>query len=339
MGAETAISWADATFNIAIGCQKVSEACAHCYAERDMENPRYGARFRGAWGPAETAKRYTLSDTYWKQPAAWQRKAAGEGRRLRVFCSSLCDVFEDHPVLEEQRTRLWPVIAATPSLDWLLLTKRAEHAARVWPWASLREAPSNVWLGVSVEDQATADERIPLLLQTPAAVRWISAEPLLGPVDLRHLDILPRLREQFSRFVASQGGDADKEARQIVGPAWVDSLTGDFSDGEDCGKDQGLDWIVAGGESGPHARPMHPDWVRGLRDQCQTAGVPFFFKQWGEWAPTIHAGRITNNETGETAALRDGGPMVRVGRKQAGRELDGRTWDEVPALPAERMWG
>ncbi len=173
----------------------------------------------------------------------------------------------------------------------------------------------NVWLGVSVENQAAADERIPLLLQTPAAVRFISAEPLLGPVDLEHC-IVER----------QGGGDADDE----IETWWKSALDGSdiwhsddgaVSDGPDYGK---LNWVICGGESGPGARPMNPDWARSLRDQCAAAGVSFFFKQWGEWAPTDF--EISN--TGFT--IPGDGAMARVGKKAAGALLDGWEWKQFP---------
>jgi protein gp37 len=158
--------------------------------------------------------------------------------------------------------------------------KHPEVNAPGWPLP-------NVWLGVSVENQRAADERIPLLLQTPAAVRFLSCEPLLGPVDLKPY-LEPYIRTKH---------DGSKR-----GTVWADP---------------GIDWIIVGGESGPGARPMHPDWVRGIRDQCVAAGVPFFFKQWGEWKLSWMAGEYQ---------------WMRVGKKAAGRLLDGRTWDELPVV-------
>jgi protein gp37 len=173
----------------------------------------------------------------------------------------------------------------------------------------------NVWLGVSVEDQKTADERIPLLLQTPAAVRWISAEPLLGPIDLCTSD------------------PNDEEWRSFL------------LDDDDFG--DGLAWVVVGGESGPNARPMHPDWARSIRDQCTVAGVPFFFKQWGEWAPVIDEDGYFRSEgfgkadgaylmsSGRWHTFSAGhqhGDVFRLGKKKAGRLLDGHEWNEMPEV-------
>ena len=235
------------------------------------------------------------------------------GGRRRVFCASLADVFEDRQSLVEPRTRLYRLIHQTPNLDWLLLTKRPQNVAglnaRFACEVDTYEAEAfskvwmrRIWLGVSVEDQARADERVPLLLQTPAAVRFLSIEPLLGQVNLHGR----------------------------LGPAV-------FS-GTKCW-DRGIDWVIAGGESGPSARPMHPDWPKSLRDQCLAAGVPFFFKQWGEWAPIAYGTpdgkqllKVTCN--GKTEIIVGDGAdsinMRRVGKKAAGRRLDGREWNEFP---------
>lgn len=170
----------------------------------------------------------------------------------------------------------------------------------------------NVWLGVSTEDQKTSDERIPLLLKTPAAVRWVSAEPLLGPIDLA------RVRHSLRG-----------ESFEITSV-----LKGDDGFGLNAIRHR-LDWVVAGGESGPNARPCHPDWARGLRDQCQSTGVAFFWKQWGEWVPLD---QILEKEPEDfdrrthhfSDGLNCGTTVHRIGKKAAGRLLDGRTWDEYP---------
>ena len=259
MGEITGISWADSTFNIAIGCEKCSEGCANCYAERDMENPKYGSRFKGAWGPERF--RYTLSDGYWKKPLTWQRKAAKEGRRIRVFASSLCDVFEQHALIDSQRARLFDLVQQTPNLDWLLLTKRIERAAALWPWKSQDEAPRNLWIGTTVENQARAIQRLPWLLRIPAWRRFLSCEPLLGSIDL---------------------------------------LYSGFNGADSFGTIPGLHWIIAGGETGNAARLTNPNWVRFLLDQANLAGIPFHFKQWGEWRPAIE-GDAFNTLDGRTS--------------------------------------
>lgn len=270
MSEATKISWCDSTWSPWRGSAKVSPGCANCYAETlSRRNPAV----LGEWG--KDGKRVINAD--WRKPLAWDRAAKRDGVRRRVF-PSLCDVFEDRPDLDGPLARFFQLIHATPNLDWLVLTKRPElWLDRVWAatriarhvygsdwwidhldgWGNLNDPFPNVWLGVSVEDQDSADARIPLLLRTPAAVRWISAEPLLGPVDLMQLD------------------DHSRGGLTIYG--W-NCLYRNPTFGR-----PGIDWVVVGGESGPNARPMHPDWVRSLRDQCADSGVPFLFKQWGEW--------------------------------------------------------
>jgi protein gp37 len=286
----TKIEWCDFTFNPWIGCAKVSAGCANCYAETLMDK-RYG---RAKWGPNGT--RVKTSAANWKKPLKWNRDAARDGVRRRVFCASLADVFEDRNELIAWRDELFALIAETPHLDWLLLTKRPENVNRLvaqlcWPDTGRLMPyglPTNVWLGTSVENQEQADKRIPELLKVPAAVRFLSMEPLLGPVKLNSVQY-------------NNGGSG--------GGVLLDVLGGEFStiagSGYKCGR---IDWVIVGGESGPNARPMHPEWARSIRDECQAAGVPFFFKQWGE-----HDG----NEK-------------RVGKKAAGRLLDGCEWSEFP---------
>ena len=178
MGETTGISWCDSTFNPWIGCIKVSAGCAHCYAER--ETKRWG---KDLWG--SQAERQITSAGYWKQPLKWQAQAARTGGAWRVFCGSFCDVFEDHPAVEWTRVVLWGLIEQTPNLMWLLLTKRPENMRRFLPMRWLEGgAPDHVWLGVSAENQATYRERVSQLAAIPARIRFVSAEPLLGPIDL-----------------------------------------------------------------------------------------------------------------------------------------------------------
>ncbi len=261
MGEQTAIQWADHTFNPWRGCTKVSPGCDHCYAEAwSKRNPAQ----LGVWG--DDGSRVIAADAYWRAPLRWDRLAAEAGERHRVFCASLADVFEDRPELERPRERVFETILATPNLDWLLLTKRPELARQVlssdaWldalideHWLDDEVGPRaswplpNVWLGVSAEDQARADERIPILLDTPAAVRFVSYEPALSPVDFT-----PWLNR----------------------PARVDEVL------------PRVDWVIVGGESGPHARPFDIQWGCVAVDECRKAGVPVFVKQMG--AQPIHA--------------------------------------------------
>jgi protein gp37 len=180
-----------------------------------------------------------MSPAYWRQPLKWNKVAEKAGERQRVFCSSMADVFEDHPTTAGELVKLWPLIRATPNLDWLLLTKCDERIAQSLPADWSVAAYPNVWLGVSVEDQSST-KRIVKLLEVEAARRFVSCEPLLGPVQI---------------WLRTRNG-----ASVNLGPV----ATGG-----------GIDWVICGGESGPKAQPMHPDWVRGLRDQCFAAGCRF----------------------------------------------------------------
>lgn len=304
----------------------MSSGCANCFAEA------MSSRFRKAqWGPAGT--RVRTGTAAWAAPLKWNRRAERTGRRERVFCASMCDVFEDHPAIpSEWRWELWELIRRTPNLDWLLLTKRPENVQRMWSDQTEYGCGNqimfpNVWIGTSVENQATANERIPHLLRIPARVRFLSAEPLLGPLDLRNIKLGP-----------SSFGDAlTGFDRNVVG------------NGVPIHNSNGVHWVICGGESGPNARPTHPDWARSLRDQCQAAGVAYFLKQWGQWGPGVNligdTKRISRELMGAMACAPDGtvAPLVegnavtgtgeilaRKGKAAAGRLLDGREWNQFP---------
>ena len=246
------IEWCDHTFNPWIGCTKVSDGCKHCYAEAMMDK-RWG---KVQWGPTGTRQR--TSAAIWCKPFQWNRQAEQQGRRYRVFCASLADVFEENPQVSEWRVDLFRLIQQTPHLDWLLLTKRPERIV----YEITKFMPCvlpNIWIGTSVENQEAADSRIPELLKVPAKVRFLSMEPFLGPVDL----------------------------------GW--SLYPDFAadDPRHFPKRNGVEWVIVGGESGPKARPMSIEWVRNIRDSCKAASVPFFFKQgsaanWGNYKDFGH---------------------------------------------------
>ena len=314
MAENSNIEWTDHTFNPWIGCQKVSPGCDHCYAEtwdaRGLQGqaPRWGAH----------AARTRTSPANWRKPLAWNKAAQAAGTRARVFCASLADVFDNHPSIKhEWRDDLWKLIQATPHLDWLLLTKRPQNVPRLVPgWMGPSSWPSNVWLGTTVENQTEAERRIPHLLDVPAPVRFLSCEPMMGPVDLERV--------------------------------WMDRVQHRFGDSANL---PGLSWVICGGERGPGARPMLPDWARSLRDQCAAAGVAFHFKQWGEWAPdtgptkggdpVMHGAPCAtwNGESWDHHADGYAAPIVgnhntiyRVGKKLAGRHLDGRTHDEFPQV-------
>jgi protein gp37 len=270
MAENSKIEWTTHTFNPWTGCTKVSPACDHCYAEGWAKRSGHVE-----WGPHGDRRRTKT----WNNPVKWNREAEGAIERPRVFCASLADVFDNHKSIQpEWRADLWALITATPNLDWLLLTKRPQNIKRFIPssWEA-RGCPDNVWLGTTVENQEEAERRIPHLVAVPARVRFLSCEPLLGPLDLS-----PWLAvEQITL-----GGR----------PHWTER-------NYEVSK---LQWIITGGESGSNFRPANPDWFRSLRDQCQAASVPFLFKQWeGVSQPIIKAkGRALDG------VIHDGYPLA-----------------------------
>ncbi|PRH13499.1 phage Gp37/Gp68 family protein [Burkholderia gladioli] len=331
MSENSKIEWCDHTFNPWIGCTKISPGCDNCYAEAMMDTRLHKVK----WGPR--GQRVRTSAANWREPVRWNAKHeeffAAHGRRQRVFCSSLADVF-DNAVDPAWRADLFRLIADTPNLDWLLLTKRIGNVAGMVQdvadrlfFEAKRPAilPDNVWLGATIVNQAEADRDIPKLLAVPASVRFLSIEPMLGPIDLLWPETL-----------------------------WPDGPTRCCS-GHECGCGgqpidpwliYGVNWVIAGGESGPGARPAHPAWFRSLRDQCAEAHVAFFFKQWGHWTPGVNVERHTG--VVQTACLfgdewiigeenlasyghaADEPDLYGMGKKGAGRHLDGRTHDEFP---------
>lgn len=388
MSGLTNIEWADSTFNPWEGCTKVGPGCDHCYAEN--RNARFGGGTAPNWGQGAGRKRF--SDDTWRNPIRWDNKTfiecdqcgyrgsdftdidldcsacggphpwcpvcaspAGKPARRRVFCASLAD-WLDNEVPIEWLLDLLDMIRRTSNLDWLLLTKRIgiwksrlELAAHVlrndvsrgddcdatlkWLHDWLHGTPpANVWIGATVVNQDEANRDIPKLLDVPACVRFLSVEPMLGPIMLGAQANICGENYQWNYLSVKPDGDAGESS---------------------------IDWVICGGESGPKARPMHPDWVRSLRDQCQAADVPFLFKQWGEHAPDCdyyddddsirdaaldgretlitRQGHLWQVGTPGTDEHHDGQPPIgtwithRVGKKTAGRQLDGRTWDEFPA--------
>ncbi|OSQ33992.1 DUF5131 family protein [Thalassospira sp. MCCC 1A01428] len=328
-------------------CTKVSAGCQNCYAA-DFQK-RFKNTVRYAAQDADQVEIY-LHEPVLMQPLLWKKPRT-------IFVCSMTDLFyEGHPL--EWIMQIWAVMALCPQHTFQVLTKRIARASDMLGGISpkgdhamcraINEIPyglgdrrgslemplPNVWLGTSVEDQATANERIPVLLETPAAVRFVSAEPLLGPVDLTSLD----------------GGYHDG-VRLII-----DGLTDTALDAYDnIGGIFGakLDWVIVGGESGRNARPMHPDWARSLRDQCKAAGTPFFFKQWGAWAAQVGATyeisddleiskylwKEWNGEAWEDWPhpqwcddLDPDQSVVKVGKKTAGRLLDGVEHNEWPPI-------
>lgn len=342
--AKTKIEWTDEVWNPVTGCSKVSHGCKYCYAERVFPRPYPGRAFTDV----RTHPERLDAPLRWRKPR-------------RVFVNSMSDLFHDD-VPDDFINEVFAAMALAPQHTFQVLTKRPLRMKKYmtsWPdgagrvhhirsavrrmlygdrrdwssddpeWKRAMAAVAvwplpNVWLGVSVEDQETADYRIPFLLDTPAAVRWVSAEPLLGPVDL-------------GKWLWSCCGNTTTGAEYM---GQREEVCCNQPEPRDL-----LDWLVAGGESGPHARPMHPDWPRSLRDQCAAAGVPFFFKQHGEW--------LANDFCDDAAAMlpsrrtvyvrHDGSYSVHfnffggdeetalVGKKAAGRLLDGREHLEYPA--------
>lgn len=262
MGENSKIEWTDHTFNPWVGCTKVSPACDHCYAESWAKRTGHSELWAGERRRTKT----------WDEPIKWDRKAKLEGMRRRVFCASLADVF-DNQVPRGWRDDLWTLIANTRNLDWLLLTKRPQNITKMLPLWGEGGWP-HVWLGTTADDQDHFEQRWPHLAKIPAAVRFISYEPALGPLRLW-------------------------EAR-----------------GEEP------DWIIAGGESGGKARPPRIEWFRDLRDDCARLGVAYLFKQWGEFAPDDPSANRT--------------AMVRVGKKCAGRLLDGVEHNGFPVPREEK---
>jgi len=317
VGASTAISWTDSTWNPFVGCRRVSAGCAHCYAER------WAWRWAGPGGIYEGLVKMGALGPQWtgkvslrRSQLAWPLRASPR----RCFVASLSDVFGE-AIPDEHVAGVFGIMALAPAWRFQVLTKRPARARALLSRLTLREvlararellelprdrkladelqrrtAPrrwplSNVWLGTSVEDQEQAERRLDDLVQAPAVLRFVSAEPLLGPVNLA-----PWL-----------AGSRPAPARY--------------------GAPDGVRWVIVGGESGPGARPMHPAWARALRDECELSSTPYFFKQWGAFAPTLaeRAGSVL-----VPCAVH--GPE-RVGpwsEAEIGRLLDGELWEQVP---------
>jgi len=291
----TKIEWAEESWNPVTGCTPISEGCQNCYARRMAQ------RLRGRCGyPADEPFRVTLHKNRLMEPLKWKKPK-------RIFVCSMGDLF--HPdVPAEFVVNVFEVIEAAKQHTFLVLTKRPERIDSIlygeegrWYLGGGDFLP-NVWLGVTAENQEQADERIPILLQIPAAVRFVSVEPMLGPVNLRNI----YRPQDGSEWDALKGVDTKHQLHLSCK----------------------LGWVICGGESGPGARPMHPDWVRSLRDQCKAAGVPFFFKQWGEWRECMPPDQW--NSEGYKIIEAHGTHFVKLGKKAAGRLLDGREWNEYP---------
>ena len=351
MAENTGIEWTDATWNPIAGCNIVSAGCTNCYAMHTAHRQQrmaagagrtshYDGTTRMSGGRAVwTGKINVAPDHILTKPMSWRKPRM-------IFVNSMSDLFHES-VPDHVIDRVFAVMALCPQHTFQVLTKRPERMREYMHKACGRIADAvqplrtdksvvgplphvevgatwwplpNVWLGTSVEDQQTADARIPYLLDTPAAVRFISAEPLLGPVDLQEWMVCPNARDGL----------------------FMDPTTGAFECCSECdytGLLGGIDWIIVGGESGPAARPMHPEWARSIRDQCEAAGVAFLFKQWGEYAPEDAAPDFAA-ERGFSRRSYDilhlGTPqtgivnMYHFGKKRAGRLLDGVLHDGYP---------
>lgn len=314
----TNIEWTDETWNPVRGCSRVSEGCRNCYAERvaarfstsQMETIAVdpGAVTRVSFpGVFQGFAKMTPSGPRWTGRVELIESKLTEPlhrkKPKRIFVNSMSDLFHE-ALPHKDRVRVFSKMREAPQHIYQILTKRGQVMRDFGEWWCMQhvepQMPSNWWFGVSVEDQKTADERIPLLLQTPASVRFVSYEPALGAVD-------------FKRWIC------------YTAPLSQHTF---------------LDWIIAGGESGPGARPTHPQWFRFVRDQCQTAGVAFFFKQWGEWAPVAdHGFGGRDHRATHTFANEDGTgiEMIHIGKKAAGAMLDGREWREFPKTATFRI--
>jgi len=326
---KTKIEWTNETWNPITGCTKVSEGCKHCYAE-SVAKRFWGKQSYCELGVGRRPRKFT--DVIYHEdrlniPLKWKKPR-------KIFVCSMGDLFHKDVPFDFDRVPIgfalsvMNIIRQCPQHIFQILTKRPKRMKLFMesfvgsnPNPELNIPPNwnNLWLGVSVEDQKTADERIPLLLQTPAAVRWISAEPLLSGIDLQNIDTPDDI-------IDSLNGNAKEKNNFKVNAYW---------------KSHTLDWVVVGGESGPKARPMHPDWVRSIRDQCKAAGVPFFFKQWGAFIPAYDAGGrcvesgfynkpMGDNWVNHSYRFKDGMPVVKVGKKKAGNLLDGKQYQEYP---------
>jgi len=358
------IEWTGETWNPVVGCSVISPGCTNCYAmtmagriER-MDGRQAMPHYAGLTQPSKagdvwTGKVALAPDAIMTKPLTWRKPRT-------IFVCSMADPFhEDVP--DAWIDRVFGTMARAHWHTYQVLTKRSARLRRYL--SSFREDGQgfltrggvdaykpgvvsfnpknwplpNVWLGVSAEDQKRADERIPDLLATPAAVRFVSAEPLLGPIRFDHI-----------------GGTACLASPESCckGTTYVDSLrgiqacerAGAFAYPGKTGMPRGLDWIIVGGESGPNARPMHPDWARSIRDQCASAGTAFFFKQWGAWLPSNDD--VNFSDGAEWAArhfpgrpvqqISSGHTLVHVGKARAGRLLDCRTHDAMPATHREK---
>lgn len=334
MAERTEISWAYGTFNPWIGCTKVSEGCANCYAETQ---DKFRSWTEAGWGKGKPRRRTSAAN--WQQPLRWNRAAELAGERRRIFSASLAD-WLDPEVPREWQADFLRLVMVTPALDWLLLTKRIELFWKTlldvsliaidrndmeffeWlgKWRSGEKPPFNVWLGTTLENQEAANARIEHLMFYPAHVRWLSVEPLVGPVTLTNVLSLQSPRKSIN---ALSGKWRYKDHISETTYEWPK-----------------IDWVIVGGESGPNARPTYSAWVEELRRECADHGTAFHFKQWGEYLPVevARARQALGHEVPSRARcyLMNGEESLLVGTKNAGRALlvngELRIFDEVPEV-------
>ncbi|WP_063046263.1 phage Gp37/Gp68 family protein [Nocardia pseudovaccinii] len=336
----TKIEWTEETWNPVTGCTRISPGCLHCYIERQMpmrvQRKRFDGNQIGAVLPVQ------LHPERLRKPLTWRKPR-------RIFVCSMADLFHDE-VPDDYIAQVFTAMACAPQHTFQMLTKRparmrallssTEFQQEVRNFADVLGRKGwdeswplrNVWAGVSVESQQWADFRIPQLLGTPAAVRWISAEPLVGPLTLKPEWLAPA---GIACWMPGHGPTTrDSAALADIGRTALREIAADRG----TAPPTYLDWVVVGGETGPGSRPMDPGWARDVRDQCAAAGVPFFYKQTGDWAPAgLGIGQFDLPELLIGPELDDMGHrqiMRRVGKKAAGRELDGRTHDEYPGVVA-----
>lgn len=380
MADNTKIEWTDATWNPVTGCSVVSPGCTNCYAmglagTRLQHHPsRSGLTRPSKAGPVWNGQ-VRLNEEWLTQPLQWKRPRM-------IFVCAHGDLFHES-VPDAWIDRVFAVMKMAPHHTFQVLTKRSARMRAYFearrngdPWAEaadeiadrigLEDHPAvleprdlplrNVWLGVSAEDQRRADERVPDLLATPAAVRFVSAEPLLGPIDFTRIE---------ARSTGTLiGGDFAHPKRIDALTGWAGHYPSPTVFHPRSHRLARLDWIIVGGESGPNARPMHPAWARSIRDQCTAAGVAFHFKQWGAWidykllggfgwsATTPqgkgYEGPVTGKIFASGGGYYDGGKsfptrfyygnetatLVRVGKRAAGRLLDGVEHNGMPRSAA-----
>ena len=319
------------TWNPIIGCSKVSPGCDNCYALAmakriaGMERATGRINYRATLMPGENNIQSEWNGHTFLVNEAFTKPASWKSKRI-VFVNSMGDLFHEGHLYE------WidAVFSAMSDYDqhiYILLTKRPEKMLKFWQWKREQHGidwrpKDNVWIGVTAENQEQADKRIPILLQIPASKHFVSIEPMLGPVDLTHID-----HDWQTNALTGKQSDMARP--------WYDTNK--------------LDWVICGGETGPKARPMNQNWVIEVKNQCKEAKVPFFFKQWGEWEPrNANSFALKNDPKSEKYQLKkvpyadnpfEFSNVSKVGRKNAGNLLDGQQHHECPQIPSAKADG